>query len=228
MSGPPHPVRVTLVNDYPVIVQGLTRLLESDARLAVVESVSGVDPEQPADLVLFDAFASTSHLYDVVARLHREGSGQRLVLYSWNLTPEAVSDALDAGVHGCVSKALDGARLADALVRVHEGEVVVDPRTSSSENENGDWPGRAQGLSAREAEVVALITQGNTNEQIAAENYLSINSVKSYIRSAYRKMGVERRSQAVLWGVENGMLPSRSRNPAATQSGRDHALRPHP
>lgn len=68
-----------------------------------------------------------------------------------------------------------------------------------------DWPGRNAGLSPREAEVIALITQGATNEEIARGCYLSINSVKSYIRSAYRKMGVERRRQAVLWGVRNGM-----------------------
>ena len=71
-----------------------------------------------------------------------------------------------------------------------------------------DWPGRRTGLSAREAEVIALITQGFTNDEIARNCYLSINSVKSYIRSAYRKMGVERRSQAVLWGVQHGMDPS--------------------
>jgi DNA-binding CsgD family transcriptional regulator len=71
------------------------------------------------------------------------------------------------------------------------------------------WPGREEGLSVREAEVVALITQGHTNPEIAASLYLSLNSLKSYIRSAYRKMGVERRSQAVRWGIEHGMLPPR-------------------
>ena len=70
-----------------------------------------------------------------------------------------------------------------------------------------DWPGRPEGLSAREAEVVGLITQGFTNDQIARNCFLSINSVKSYIRSACRKLGVERRSQAVRWGVQHGMDP---------------------
>ena len=115
-------------------------------------------------------------------------------------------------MRGCLSKALDGPALADALVRVHRGEVVVDPeppRTDASGErvENGDWPGRAEGLSARESEVVALITRGWTNDEIATGNFLSINSVKSYIRSAYRKIGVERRSQAVRWGMEHGMSP---------------------
>jgi two-component system, NarL family, response regulator LiaR len=59
----------------------------------------------------------------------------------------------------------------------------------------------------RESEVIALITQGLSNQEIADRCYLSINSVKTYIRTAYRKMGVARRSQAVLWGIQHGFEP---------------------
>ena len=118
---------------------------------------------------------------------------------------------MDAGIHGYVSKAVDAQTLCDAVVRVHGGEQVIEPKPVPEEVEAGNWPGREEGLSARESEVVSMITQGVTNEEIAKACYLSINSVKSYIRSAYRKMGVERRSQAVLWGVEHGMLPVRQR-----------------
>lgn len=65
--------------------------------------------------------------------------------------------------------------------------------------------GREHGLTLRESQVLALITHGMTNLEIAEATYLSINSVKTYIRSAYRKMGVERRTQAVLWGLARGM-----------------------
>ena len=67
-----------------------------------------------------------------------------------------------------------------------------------------DWPGRSEGLSDREAEIIALITQGKSNAEIAALTYLSINSVKTYIRTGYRKIGVSSRTQAVLWGIEHG------------------------
>ena len=75
----------------------------------------------------------------------------------------------------------------------------------------GDWPGRDHGLSARESEVLCLIAQGLSNQEIADRAYLSINSVKTYIRSAYRKIGVERRTQAVLWATRNGLVPSKAR-----------------
>jgi len=68
-------------------------------------------------------------------------------------------------------------------------------------------PGLADGLTRREGEVIALIASGLSNQEIAERSHVSINSIKSYIRSAYRKMGVASRSQAVLWGVENGFVP---------------------
>ena len=74
-----------------------------------------------------------------------------------------------------------------------------------------DWPGRAEGLSDRESEILALITQGESNAEVAALTYLSPNSVKSYIRSIYRKIGAGSRTQAVLWGVNHGFMPDHNR-----------------
>jgi len=62
-------------------------------------------------------------------------------------------------------------------------------------------------LTPRELEILTLITQGLTNGEIGEELGLSINSIKTYIRQAYRKIDVERRTQAVAWGMANGLLP---------------------
>lgn len=217
MSTQPAPITVALVNDYPVVVQGVASMLRPDARIEVVELDSLVDPEAAVDVVLYDMFATHAERFDDVLRLVRDPRNGHVVVYSWDVDAERITDTIEAGVSGYLSKSLDGPALADALVRVHGGEVVVAPDPVADHDERGDWPGRAEGLSARESEVVSLITQGYTNDQIATGNYLSINSVKSYIRSAYRKMGVERRSQAVLWGVEHGMLP----RPSRARVGRD-------
>ena len=66
--------------------------------------------------------------------------------------------------------------------------------------------------------MVALITQGLSNAEIAVRASLSINSVKTYIRSSYRKMGVSSRTNAVLWGLEHGFTPDRVRVPATRTS----------
>ena len=200
-------ISLALINDYPVIVEGLGRMLQDHPRLRVVERNSEGLPDGGADLVLYDAFAATERGAAEVPRLIAEPRFRKVVMYTWNVSADRVSEAMGMGIDGFLSKELSAADLAEALVRVHEGQRVVSPEPVREDIALPDWPGRPEGLSAREAEVVGLITQGFTNDQIARSCFLSINSVKSYIRSAYRKMGVERRSQAVLWGVQHGMDP---------------------
>lgn len=110
---------------------------------------------------------------------------------------------------------MGAADLVAALERLHPGERVSD-RSPAGDLDGADWPGRGDGLSAREAEVLALITQDLTNDEIARQTYLSINSVKSYLRSAYRKIGGTRRSQVVLWGSVTGSSPTRYVDAAPT------------
>ena len=74
-----------------------------------------------------------------------------------------------------------------------------------------NWPGRADGLTDREAEILALITQGKSNAEVATLTYLSPNTVKSYIRTVYRKIDAGSRTQAVLWGIEHGFAPDHHR-----------------
>jgi DNA-binding NarL/FixJ family response regulator len=83
-------------------------------------------------------------------------------------------------------------------------EAVEEARGETATCAGGEMDPSA--LSRRESEVLAGICRGLTNAEVAQELYLSVNSVKTYIRSGYRKIGVDRRSQAVRWGIENGYL----------------------
>ena len=207
MTARPDPVRVALVNDYEIVVQGLARLLEPYRdRVRLVELDSRMPVAAPVDVVLYDTFAQDQADRADLEHLLLPGHTAKVVVYSWNVHDELVAAARSAGVAGYVSKGSTAPDLVAALEEVHAGRRVEDPR-EARDGGSGDWPGREHGLSAREAEVVALITQGLSNDEIARRTYLSINSVKTYIRSAYRKIGVTRRSQAVLWGVRHGFEP---------------------
>jgi NarL family two-component system response regulator LiaR len=146
----------------------------------------------------------------------RDGGPAKVAIYSWNLHHELVQESLDAGAAGYLSKGMDAEELVEAIERIHAGQTVV-PSAGGSVNPKPDsaYPGKDQGLTVRESEIIALITQGLSNREIAERSYLSINSVKTYIRTAYRKMDVQRRSQAVLWGLDHGFAPDhvRIRNP---------------
>ncbi len=212
-------ITLAVVNDHPIVVEGIARTVERDGRLAVIETDTDDGPSEPADLVLYDAFAAGTRQLDDVSALAENPAVGKVVVFTWNLSAEQIEQVISRGAHSCVPKELTPEELAETLVRIHRGEKIRNPRSpgedravisAGEDRAMVDWPGRVHGLSARESEVVALITQGFTNEEIARGCFLSINSVKTYIRSAYRKMGVDRRSQAVLWGLRHGMHPHRS------------------
>jgi DNA-binding NarL/FixJ family response regulator len=137
---------------------------------------------------------------------------RRVVVYTWNFHPDLVENARRQGVHGYLSKTLPARDLVAALEEVHAGKIVVsDPPPRARTTSGLNWPGRGEGLTDREAEILALITQGKSNADVAALTFLSPNTVKSYIRTIYRKINVGSRTQAVLWGVKNGFTPDHHR-----------------
>jgi NarL family two-component system response regulator LiaR len=212
MSPSQTAIRVAIVNDYEIVVAGVAAMLaQHPDRVQVVELDSGLPVISNVDVILYDTFGQVQgdgvDLEDLV-----HGSGAHVVIFSWNLQPDLVERALDRGARGYLSKALDAEQMVSALEAVHAGKVVAPAVAGQVEHAAaGEWPGRSQGLTAREAEVLALITQGLSNQEIADRSYLSINSVKTYIRTAYRKIGVTRRSQAVAWGMKHGFEPDRHR-----------------
>jgi DNA-binding NarL/FixJ family response regulator len=200
MPAEPSAVTVALANDYEVVVRGLEQMVAVQSeRIRVIELDLNMPVGQPVDVTLWDSFSQPQVDGADIDRVIASDWSGRVVVYTWNVQPALVSTALEKGVAGYLSKTLSAEELVDALERVHRGEVVVftgDPGDEPGEDEDreprevpmsGDWPGREEGLTAREAEVVALITQGLSNQEIAERSYLSINSVKSYIKAAYRK-----------------------------------------
>lgn len=209
---PHRPVRVAVVNDYEIVVVGIAGILERYAdRVQVVELDSGLPVRSEVDLVLYDSFGQPQGAALDVTSIVGD-SGARLVIFSWNTQPALVEASLRSGVAGYVSKSVTGEELVGLLERVHAGEVVTSDDEGEADGQFGHWPGDHEGLTPREAEVLALICQGLSNQQICERAYLGINTVKSYVRSLYRKLGVESRTQAVLWGVDHGFRPDRVRH----------------
>jgi DNA-binding NarL/FixJ family response regulator len=206
------PIRLALIIDYEVVVRGLAEMLSDyDDHVEVVELDANVPVVSSVDIALYDTFAqdqsSPRSVRDLVDNPHID----RVVVYSWNTEEHLVRSSFANGAHGYLSKTMPAEDLVAALRAVHEGEKVFPLSRRGRSLPPGNWPGRSEGLTPREAEVLALITQGLSNLEIVHRSGLSINSIKSYIRTAYRKIGVTSRSQAVLWGVEHGMRPDRER-----------------
>jgi len=201
-------VRVAVVDDYEIVVAGIAALLAPyDDRVHVVELAAGRRPALcDVDVVLYDTFGHT-HDHDVEIKDLASGGDVKVVVFSWNVETLRVTCALEQGAAGYIAKSLPAEAIVTALERVHAGEVVVPHEVEADlATDTVSWPGAEHGLSHREAEVIALVAQGLSNEEIAARLYLSINSIKTYIRTAYRKIGVTRRSQSVAWAMTHGFV----------------------
>jgi DNA-binding NarL/FixJ family response regulator len=120
-----------------------------------------------------------------------------------NRRPELRWQALARGAHAAVDTGASGTRFAEVVM------AALATRT----------PGRRVELTRRETDVVGAIVRGLSNQEIASALDLSGSSVKGYIRSAYRQLGVTSRAEAVAWGVRQGLLDHREDEPG----GRDSA-----
>jgi DNA-binding NarL/FixJ family response regulator len=204
---------VALVDDYDVVLMGVARMLDPyRARVVVAEIDANASVEDAVDVVLYDSFAQPESDRDEIAVLVANPRARRVAVYTWNFHPDLIAGARRQGADGYLSKTLPARELVAALETIHSGrEVVSDPPARARSAPGLDWPGRGEGLTDREAEILALITQGRNNADVAALTYLSPNTVKSYIRTIYRKIAVASRTQAVLWGVEHGFSPDHRR-----------------
>ena len=212
MSNTDGPIQVALVDDYDVVVVGVANMLEPYRdRVVVAELNTNTSVEDHVDIALYDSFAQPESDHDEIKTLIDNPRAGKVVVYTWNFQPDLIEMAKDLGVRGYLAKSLTARELVAALEAVHAGEVVVSEAAPKSRTRAGDWPGRAEGLTDREAEILALITQGKNNAEVASLTYLSPNTVKSYIRGLYRKIEVDSRTQAVLWGVRHGFMPDHRR-----------------
>jgi DNA-binding NarL/FixJ family response regulator len=203
------PLTIALVNDYDIVVMGIAHILEQYRdRVVIAELATNVAVSDPVDIVLYDCFAQPESDHAEISALVRNPRARRVAVYTWNFDPDLIESARRQGVHGYLSKALPARDLVAALEAIHTGEMVItDPPIRARSIGGLNWPGRSEGLTDRESEILALITQGHSNAEVATLTHLSPNTVKSYIRTIYRKIAVTSRTQAVLWGVRHGFTP---------------------
>jgi len=208
----PPAICVALVDDYDIVLLGLARMFDNYRdRITIAEIDANRPVSEPVDIALYDSFAQSESDGEDLALLIDNPNARKVVVYTWNLNPSLIKKALARGVDGYLSKTLTAAELVAALETVHAGEVVISEGMKARITAGLDWPGRTEGLTERESEILAFITQGRSNAEVAALMYLSPNTVKSYIRVLYRKIDVSSRTQAVLWGVDHGFTPDHHR-----------------
>jgi DNA-binding NarL/FixJ family response regulator len=199
------PVTVALVNDYEIVVAGLAAILRPFRdRIAIVDRAVERPPDREVDVSLFDTYGTPDDQLGRIRQLATDPGAGSVVVFSFGTTEALVRAALDAGAMGFVAKTASGRQLAEAVLAVADGKrVVLTPPAHRHLASALGWPGRSKRLSGRDSELLLLLRKGCTNREIAAQLYLSENTVKTHLRRLFAKLGVSNRTQAAMMATEN-------------------------
>ena len=194
------PLEVAIINDYEVVVDRVRAVLSAfPGQVATVELDVDQPTEHTVDIALFDTYGQPNlglHRVRALAHSHRIGS---VAIYAWNLTDRARKAAYHAGARAFISKTLSPPEFVASLQAVAEGQNVHSGGFRGTNR--GPWPGSHWGLSARESEVLALVTTGMSNKAIGEALFVSENTVRTHLKSVFLKLHVSNRTHAVARAV---------------------------
>jgi len=208
-AGQGRKVRVYLLDDHEIVRRGLRELLENDGRIEVVgesglaEEATRRIPALRPDVAVLDGRLPDGSGIDVCRDVRSvDPSIACLILTSYD-DDEALFHAIMAGAAGYVLKQIRGNELVDAILRVAQGQSLLDPQVTARVLErlrgSQEEDSALSGLTEQERRVLMHIADGLTNRQIGKEMFLAEKTVKNYVSSILAKLGMERRTQAAVF-----------------------------
>lgn len=211
MIAPGQQIRVFLLDDHEVVRRGVRDLLEASGDITVVGEAATADealrriPATRPDVAVLDVRLPDGTGIEVCRQLKSDSPDVRCVMLTSFDDDEALFDSVVAGAAGYVLKQVRGSDLVDGIRRVANGESLLDPLATARVIERLRNPApqdeRLASLSPQEQRILALLAEGLTNRQIAAEMYLAEKTVKNYVSNLLMKLGMHRRTEAAVYAA---------------------------
>jgi DNA-binding NarL/FixJ family response regulator len=199
-------MRCLIIDDHPVVRQGIRALLEREIDPVVVTDAAtpaaalGAGGESP-HVVIVDPRSAGAEVGSLVADLNRE-LGSAIVVFTSNGGARLLSESLKAGVKGYVRKDSPPEDLVRAIRAAHSGDFYVDPALSSTiVLEEGD-----RTLTARQREILQMLADGMQTEAVARRLGLSTETVRTHTKRILAKLHADTRTQAVAIAIRNGLI----------------------
>jgi DNA-binding NarL/FixJ family response regulator len=204
-------VSLLIVDDHPVVRDGLRGMFENAPGFRVlgeasggVEAVAlaaGLDP----DVILMDLRMPGGSGVEAIATLTRSGARAKILVLTTYDTDSDTLPAIEAGATGYLLKDAPRDELFTAVRAAAEGRAVLSPAVASRLVSAVRAPGN-EPLSVREREVLALVAKGTSNREIARVLFISEATVKTHLTHLYAKLGVKDRAAAVAVAYDRGIL----------------------
>lgn len=216
---PSSPMRLVLVDDHEMVIEGLKAMLVSfEDRVQVVGQAVGAEralvvvAELDPDIVLCDVRMQGSSGLDLCLALRERDPDRKIVMLSVYEDEQYLFQALRVGASGYLLKSISSDELVRQLELAHRGQTAIDPGmaaraadTAARLQRDEFWPGARQGLTQRESEILSYVVSGLSNRGIAAKLVIGEETVKTHLSSIYRKLGVGDRTGAVATALREGI-----------------------
>ncbi|HEY2041716.1 MAG TPA: response regulator transcription factor [Jatrophihabitans sp.] len=209
---PADPIRVFLLDDHEIVRRGIADLLEVESDILVVgEAGTAADalrriPATQPNVAVLDTRLPDGSGIDVCRDIRSAAPEIRCLILTSYDDNDAIFAAVMAGAAGYLLKEIRGSSLVDAIRQVAAGKSLLDPavteRLLSRLRDGEPQDERLAALTDREREVLALISDGLTNREIGERLFLAEKTIKNYVSGLLAKLGMQRRTQAAVYGAE--------------------------
>lgn len=198
-------IRVLLVDDHPAVLMGLTHVLNASPDVVVVgaerdgeRGLAAFITLQP-EVVVMDVSMPGENGLDVMRRMLDHAPDTTVLVLTAANDDRTLTSALEGGAGGYLSKESDSSEVVRAVRASARGEIPVGSRPQDPGQEAHDLDDEPVALTPREREVLELLVQGRANKQIAQRLGVGETTVKSHLRNAFERIGVNDRTSAALW-----------------------------
>jgi len=201
------PISVLIVDDHPVVRRGLRVLLEVAGGIEVAGEAGDGDTglalaaEHTPDVILLDLKLPGVDGIAVLGALKARDSAARVLVLTSATEPALASLALRSGAAGLLYKDVDPDALVRAIRSVHDGHLLLAAEAAGTLVRPAGQAAGLDALTSREREVLAELTRGRSNREIARALRISEKTVKAHVSSVLAKLGVQDRTQAALLAV---------------------------
>lgn len=211
-KGPGAAIRILIADDHPVVREGLRGLLSFKPEFAVVgEAEDGIEAVVRAahlrpDVIVMDLEMPRQNGLDAARQILAENPAARILLLTSFAKDQKIFECLDSGVLGCLLKDSAPQELFRAIRDVHAGQLALHPAIARSllqRRQVAQSESNPDGLTERELAVLRLIALGQSNQEIADKLVVSVATVRTHVNHIFAKLGLETRSQAMLYALRH-------------------------
>lgn len=208
-------IRVLLVDDHEMVRLGVSSYLSIQSDVEVVwEAENGEDGYEKAmalrpDVILMDLVMEVMDGIESTKKILKEWPEARILIVTSFIDDEKVYPAIEAGASGYLLKTSTAHEIANAIRKTYNGERVLEPEVTTKMMEQLSNRNRHvlhEELTNREQEILLLIAQGMSNQEIADELFITLKTVKTHVSNILAKLEVEDRTQAAIYAFKHGLI----------------------